>query len=1314
MIQTSVQFNELAHEDPNAHIANFLEICDTFRHNGVSDDAVKLRLFPFSLRDKAKSWLSSLPPGTITTWDDLAQKFLAKFFPPAKTTKLRNNIATFTQFDGESLYEAWERTLVDAVAGGALIGKSIDEAYELLEEMAANAFQWPSERLTPKKASGVHEVDNISALTAQLATLNKQLGVMTAQSIHIPQVVCELCSGNHPSTDCQVGNPFAPSSSEQVSYVGNYNQQNNNPYSNTYNQGWRNHPNFSWRKQLEEPQGKMRAQKEGQSEVSASNQAKTEEEVGEKEMECTLDTNKERTPSLAAHETLTPQKKSLSPLPYVPPIPFPQRLWKNKLDKQFSKFLNVCKKLHINIPFADALEQMPSDVKFLKEILFNKRKLKENEIVMLTEECSAILQNKLPPKLKDPGSFTIPCTIGEYYFEKALCDLGASINLMPFSVFRKLGLGEAKSTTVSLQLADRSIKHPRGVIEDVLIKVDKFIFPADFIVLDMEEDREIPLILGRSFLATGRTLIDVQQGKLILRVQDEQVEFNETFKEEHPQEPLEACIVHAQSTNAEDERVVECARYLEATLPFIHRKPKFEELIRTPDSSLPTKQRVLKIELKPLLAHLRYAYLGPNSSFPIIISASLNELEEEKLIRVLRNHKASIGWTIADIKGMIYPISDSPWVSSVQVVPKKGGITVVRNDNNDLISTRTVTGWRVCIDYRKLNKATRKDHFPLQFIDQMLERLAGHSHYCFLDGYSGYNQVPIAPEDQEKTTFICPYGTFAFRRMPFGLCNAPTTFQRCMMAIFCGMVEKFIEVFMDNFFVFGSSFDNCLENLALVLQRCEETNLILNWEKCHFMVQEGIVLGYHISAKGIEVDRAKIEIIEKLPPPTSVRGIRSFLGHASFYRRFIKDFSKISKPLCTLLSKDVPFNFSIECLQAFNTLKEKLISAPVIVSPDWEIPFELMCNASDYALGAVLGQRRNKNLHVIYYASKTLTDAQLNYATTEKELLAVVFAFDKFRSYLIGLREIRDKKGSENLIADHLSRLEHEDNEENSSSAIKEVFPDEQLFSLKTWKASWYANFVNYLACNILSDDLSFQQKKKFFSEVKHYYWEDPFLYKQCSNQLIRRWIPEEEMVNILKHCHSSEYGGHFGGTKTAAKVLQFGFFWPTLFKDAHTNVTTCDQCQRSGNISQRNEMPLNNILEVELFDVWGIDFMGPFPSSFANQYILVAMDYVSKWVEAIACRTNDARVVTNFLQKHIFNRFGTPRAIISDGGKHFCNRYLETLLRKYGVTHRIATAYHPQTSGQVEISNRELKRILEKTVNNSRKDWAKKLDDAL
>ncbi|GJY60133.1 putative nucleotidyltransferase, ribonuclease H [Tanacetum coccineum] len=315
---------------------------------------------------------------------------------------------------------------------------------------------------------------------------------------------------------------------------------------------------------------------------------------------------------------------------------------------------------------------------------------------------------------------------------------------------------------------------------------------------------------------------------------------------------------------------------------------------------------------------------------------------------------------------------DSSWVSPIHVVPKRGGMTIVLNDNNELICSRTVTRWRVCIDYRKLNDATRKDHFPLPFIDQMLERLCGNEYYCFLDGFSGFFQIPIAPKDQEKTTFTCPYGAFAYRRMLFGLCNAPATFQRCMTAIFHDMVEDFMEVFMDDFSVFGSSFDCCLANLDRMLARCEETNLVLNWEKCHFMIKEGIVLGHKISGAGTEVDRAKIDMIAKLPYPTNVKGVRN-----------------------------AKFDFSDDCKKAFNILKKKLTTAPIIISPDWNVPFELMCDASDFAVGAILGQRIDGKFKPIYYASKTLNNAQEHYTTTEKELLAVVFSFDKFCQYLI-------------------------------------------------------------------------------------------------------------------------------------------------------------------------------------------------------------------------------------------------------------------------------------------------------------------------
>ena len=335
--------------------------------------------------------------------------------------------------------------------------------------------------------------------------------------------------------------------------------------------------------------------------------------------------------------------------------------------------------------------------------------------------------------------------------------------------------------------------------------------------------------------------------------------------------------------------------------------------------------------------------------------------------------------------GIIYPISDSTWVSPTQVVHKKPEITTVHNEKGEEIPTRLTIGWRVCIDYRKLNEVTWKYHFPLPFMDQLLERISGYPFYCFLDGYSGYFQIEITVEDQEKTTFTCPFGTYAYRRMPFGLCNAPATFQRCMLSIFSDLVERIMEVYMDDITVYGENFEKCLFNLEIILHRCIEKNLVLNWEKCHFMVSQGIVLGYIISEKGIEVDKAKVDLISKLPPPTNVKTVRQFLGHVGFYRRFIQDFSKIAKPLYKLMEKDATFEWDSECQQRFEELKTHLTTAPIVRAPNWQLPFEVMCDASDIVFGAVLGQRIEGNPYVVYYASKTLNEAQRNYITTEKE-----------------------------------------------------------------------------------------------------------------------------------------------------------------------------------------------------------------------------------------------------------------------------------------------------------------------------------------
>ncbi|CAM8900702.1 unnamed protein product [Rhodiola kirilowii] len=1032
--------------------------------------------------------------------------------------------------------------------------------------------------------------------------------------------------------------------------------------------------------------------------------------------------------------------QTVEPAPYKPPVPYPQRLKGARRDKEFRKFVDKIRTLYITMPFTDAITQIPTYAKFMKEIMTGKRKMDGTETVALSEECSAAMNVPMPPKLKDSGSFSILCDIGGLTIRRALCDLGASVSIMPYSLYSKLNLGDLCPTNISIRLADRSCRLPKGILKDVPVKVKNIYIPADFIVLEISEDTDIPIILGRPFLYTARVVIDMDRGSIALRVGSERVVFYLSDMCRTPSLLADCDVLDSADvdqpislTSIESYKVVPgCPIPMDVYALSI-------EGADAADAAGDAGKESCTVELKPLPASLRYEFLGPNSTYPVIVNASLTDVETQKLLDVLRKHRPALGYSIDDLKGIspdlcmhrinleddarpsrdalrrlnpklndvvkkeilklldvgiIYSVADSKWVSPVHVVPKKGGLTVVRNEHNELIPTRTVTGWRMCIDYRKLNKATLKDHFPLPFIDQMLERLAMHKFFCYLDGYSGFFQIPIHPEDQEKTTFTCPFGTFAYRRMPFGLCNAPATFQLCMM--------------------------------------------------------EGIILGHMISHRGIEVDRAKVEVIEKLPPPKDVKGIRSFLGHAGFYRRFIKDFSKTAKPLTDLLCQEAEFNFSDSCLNAFNTLKTALTSAPIVQPPDWELPFELMCDASDFAVGAVLGQRIDKKLHVVYYASKVLAGAAVNYTTTEKEMLAIVYAFEKFRQYLIGSKttvypdhaaikyllskkdskprlirwvlllqefdiDIRDKKGAENLVADHLSRLELKElDREEDQLPMTDSLACEQLMFIDEEHLPWYADFVNFLACGIIPPDLSHNQKRKFLSDVKRYFWDDPFLYRLCADGLYRTCVDEDQIPHILERCHSSQYGGHGAGSKTATKVLQSGFFWPSLFKDAHEFVKACDQCQRTGNISKQQEMPQQSILAVDLFDVWGIDFMGPFPPSYGNQYILVAVDYVSKWVEAVATPTCDAKVVIKMFQKVIFPRFGVPRTVISDGGSHFKERNFETLLKKYGVYHKIGTPYHPQTSGQVEISNREIKSILGKTVSSHRKDWASKLDDAL
>ncbi|GJT52608.1 reverse transcriptase domain-containing protein [Tanacetum coccineum] len=561
--------------------------------------------------------------------------------------------------------------------------------------------------------------------------------------------------------------------------------------------------------------------------------------------------------------------------------------------------------------------------------------------------------------------------------------------------------------------------------ENMLVEVGKFTFPDDFVILKMEEDSKVPLILGRPFLHTA---------------------------DAHSYSNDDTCF----SIDVIDEILEEDFDAL------LNEDYKIKKSLKEPPTDL---------KLKLLLDNLEYVFLEEPSFLPVIISSHLSQEKKNKLVSVLKKHKQAFAWKTTNIPGIcpsfckhkIQLLDDKkPVVQKIE----KGGIIVVTNENDELVPTRTVTGWRVCIDCRKLNEATAKDHFPLPFMDQMLERLVGNKYFCFLDGFSGYFQIPIDPNDQEKTTFTCPFRTYAYRRMPFGLCNAPATFQRCMLAVFHDMIEESVK------------------------------------EKCYFMVKKGIVLGHKVSSAGLEVDKAKINY-------------------------FIKEFSKISRPLTKLLEKDTPFEFDDECQKAFELLKEKLTCAPVIVSPNWNLPFELMCDASDFAVGAVL-------------------DAK-------PRLIRWILLLQEFDI------EIKYKKGTENIATDHLSRIENDKTSDDSE--IDDNFPRETLMEINTRDEPWFTDFANYLVAQALPK--------------------------------------------------------------------------------------------------------------------------------------------------------NDARVVITFLKK-LFCHFGIPKALISDRGTHFYNKIMERTMKRYGVSHHFSTSYQPQTSGQVENTNRALKRILEKTVKDNPVIWSRKLDDAL
>nr|GEV17474.1 reverse transcriptase domain-containing protein [Tanacetum cinerariifolium] len=1146
-------------------------------------------------------WLEKEPPRSIFTWDDLVSKFINQFFPPSKTTNLRNKITNFQQRFDEYFSEAWDRfkDLLRACPHHALLldKKSQNQSpttVKAVEESCVTCGGAHSYRNFPATDGNVYR-DNIQEFISQAFAVNYNQGNTSyPQSKKQSKLFQSESKSGNTFNHGPVYQPpvFQPPPYQALAY------QAPNPQT----QGVLNEDFLAYFKANDAVMRNMQTQDQNmQNQLTNlidlitkfvnSNSASTSSsgtlpsntianprsdlkaittrsgvsydrtqiphphsflpKVVENKPEATKDTVNPT--NNGSTEDVQPQPNPKSSIPY-PSMRNDERNHE-KTNNQIEKFYQIFNDISFEISFADALILMPKFASTLKALIRNKEKLSEMAQTPLNEHFSMVLLMKLPKKLGDPNKFLIPCVFPEIAECLALADHGANINLVPLSVCKKFSLPDLTPKCLALELADRLISRPVGVAEHVYVKVGSFHFLADFVVVDFDADPRVPLILRRYFLKTERALIDVFEGELTLRVGKEAITFNldQTSRysanysdmtakridvidmacEEYSQEVLDFSDVIASgnptpfydsivSTTSptltpfgnSDFLLEEVDAFLaiedDPTSPEVYQPYLDPEgdilllvaflnddpLLPPPNQGnyLPEVCKELKfceaksnkssideppkVEPKDLPPHLEYALLEGDNKLPVIIAKDLSVEEKTALITDFEpavQHQRRVNPKIHNVikqevikvldAGLIYPISDSPWVSPMHCVPKKGGFTVVEIEDNELILTRLVMGWRVCIDYY-----------------------------------------------QEKTTFTCPYQTFAYRRMPFGLCNAPGTFQ------------------------------SCLSHLEMMLNRCEDTHLCLNWEKSHFMVKDEIVLGHKISKQGIEVDKAKVDAITKLPHLTNVKGIRSFLGHAGFYRR-------------------------------------KLTEAPILISPDWDMPFELMCDASDFAIGAVLGQRQDKHFRPIHYASKTMTKAESNYTTMKKEILAVVYAFEKFQYYLIMNKseftfKVIDTKEAENLAADHLSRLENPHQNVLDPKEINESFPLETLNLVSTCgnqSTPWFADFVNYHAGNFVVKGMSSQQKSKFFKDVKHYFWDDPFLFKNCADQVIR-----------------------------------------------------------------------------------------------------------------------------------------------SDRGTHFCIDQFAKVMQNFGVTHRLATPYHPQTSSQVEVLNLGLKRIQERIVGENHASWSDKLDEAL
>nr|GEY61735.1 reverse transcriptase domain-containing protein [Tanacetum cinerariifolium] len=970
--------------------------------NGVTDDTLHLYLFPHSLTHHATAWFDRLPRNSINTFEQMAKMFLGKYFPPSMVTKLRNEITNFRQRLDESLFEAWERYKI-----------SIDRCpnHNITEDVQHLVVPTESPILTSEPVNSPiieHVASPVSAMKPNLRpsipeAWDRFKDLLRACPRHgflelhqLDMFYNGLNSKDQDSLNSAAsGNFLDKMPRECLAIIESKSKvfySRNKPVvdkvsTNTSTSGIS--PDVA---ELKDMVKALLLDKKTYVKANDAVMRNMQNQLTNLTDLLTKFMNSNNA-STSSSGTL-PSNTIANSRSDLKAITTRSAVLLKKLSEKLGdpgKFLIPCD--FLGMAECLALADLGACFNLMPLSVWNELSLPDLSPTCMTLELVDrlisrpvetrralidVFEGELTLRVgKEAITFNLDQTSR---YSANYNDMTANridvINMASEEYSQELSLPDLSPACMTLELTDRSISRPVGVAEDVYVKVGTFYFLADFVIVDFDANPRVPLILERSFLKTGRALIDMFEGELTLRVGKEVITFNldQTLRyssnyidmtenridvidmacEEYSQEVLYYSNVITSSNPTPYYDLIVSTTSLTLTpfentnyLPKVRKELKICEA-KSDKSSIDEPP---KVELKDLPPYLEYVFLEGDDKLPVIIAKDLSVEEKTALITVLKSHKRAIAWKLSDIKDQEKTTFTCPYeMFAYRRMPFR------------LCNAPGMFQWCMMAIFHDMIEKTMEVFMDdlsvfgnsfqicLSHLGKMLKRCKDIN-LCLNWEKSHF----MVKEDQEKTTFTCPYETFAYSCMPFGLCNEPDMFQRCIMAIFHDMIKKTMEVFMDDFLVFENSFQACLSHLEKMLKRFEDTNLCLNWEKSHFMVKECIVLDHKISKEGIKVDKAKVDVIAKLPHPTTVKGIRSFLGHADFYRRFIKDFSKIARPMTRLLEKDTPFLFSKECVEAFQTLKRKLIEVSILIAPDWDMPFELMCDASDFAIGAVLG-----------------------------------------------------------------------------------------------------------------------------------------------------------------------------------------------------------------------------------------------------------------------------------------------------------------------------------------------------------------------